>query len=117
MGLTQQEFAYQLGTAITTIARYETDREPKGKPLSTFFDLAQQLRRDDLAEVFQAARSKQARIMLRDMVDTWRRTHAEDQQWLHAEQDLRSLRAADLSADQRNALDRLEGFLTALKQR
>ena len=37
---TQQEFAQRLGTAITTIARWETTRPPKGKALSDLSALA-----------------------------------------------------------------------------
>jgi transcriptional regulator with XRE-family HTH domain len=41
MGMTQQQFAVQvLGTAVTTVARYETSHPPSGKMLVTLSDIA-----------------------------------------------------------------------------
>jgi transcriptional regulator with XRE-family HTH domain len=52
---TQQAFAAKVGTAITTIARYETDRTPRGKVLLQFARLAEEAGRTDLGRLFRSA--------------------------------------------------------------
>jgi transcriptional regulator with XRE-family HTH domain len=59
LDMTQQEFAVQLGLALPTIARYETDRTPKGKVLSEFLRLAEQKNRADLAAIFRRELNEQ----------------------------------------------------------
>lgn len=54
-GESQQAFAYRMKTAIRTIARYETNRPPKGKALSEFFRVAVEIGNQDLATVFRDA--------------------------------------------------------------
>ena len=55
LGENQQQFANRTKTAITTIARYETSRPPKGKALAQFARLANEARRPDLAARFDQA--------------------------------------------------------------
>jgi len=52
---TQQQFAQTLGTAITTIARYETGRAPRGRSLAKLAGVADQNNLPQLAEVFRNA--------------------------------------------------------------
>jgi transcriptional regulator with XRE-family HTH domain len=63
MGMTQQDFAVYLGVALPAVGRYETDRTPKGKVLSTFAELAERYRRPDLAALF--------RRQFREQFGTW----------------------------------------------
>jgi transcriptional regulator with XRE-family HTH domain len=51
--MTQQEFAISLGVAITTVARYETGRSPRGRILSKFAELAAENGRPDLSGIFK----------------------------------------------------------------
>src|SRR5215467_11980425 len=51
-GETQQAFALRLGTAIATIARYETSRPPSGTALATLAVAAQDAGRGDLVLEF-----------------------------------------------------------------
>jgi len=53
LGQTQQQFAQTLNTAITTIARYETGRTPKGQFLSRLEAVATQNNQIELAKVFR----------------------------------------------------------------
>jgi transcriptional regulator with XRE-family HTH domain len=53
LGLTQQAFAQKMGVAITTIARYETGRPPRGSTLEIFAKLAEESGRSDLAGIFK----------------------------------------------------------------
>ena len=55
LGESQQAFAYRMKTAIRTIARYETTRPPKGKALSEFYRVANEIGNQDLATVFRNA--------------------------------------------------------------
>src|SRR5271156_458013 len=55
LGESQQQFANRNQTAITTIARYETSRPPKGKALAQFARLAEEAGRHDIASVFERA--------------------------------------------------------------
>jgi transcriptional regulator with XRE-family HTH domain len=59
LGDTQQQFAARLGTAITTIARYETIRPPQGAALAQFINLARASGQPELADIFQGALSAQ----------------------------------------------------------
>jgi transcriptional regulator with XRE-family HTH domain len=52
MGLTQQQFAHKMHTAITTIARWETGRAPRGKSLLDLAKLAQEGSMPELAAKF-----------------------------------------------------------------
>jgi transcriptional regulator with XRE-family HTH domain len=56
---TQQEFAQTLGTAITTIARYETGRAPRGRSLATLASVADQNKLSELAELFRRALTRE----------------------------------------------------------
>jgi transcriptional regulator with XRE-family HTH domain len=49
---TQQEFANSLGVAITTVARWETTRPPKGRALSDLNKLALENKQWELAKIF-----------------------------------------------------------------
>jgi hypothetical protein len=51
-------------TAITTIARYETDRPPRGRTLVKLVLVARQNNRDDLADIFQKALGKDMGLVL-----------------------------------------------------
>jgi transcriptional regulator with XRE-family HTH domain len=53
LGLTQQAFAVKLDTALTTIARWETVRSPRGRTLNELARLAEDMDRRDLAGVFR----------------------------------------------------------------
>jgi len=55
LGETQQQFAARLGTAITTIARYETVRPPSGLHLGPYLKVAAEHRFLDIAIVFKKA--------------------------------------------------------------
>lgn len=55
IGETQQQFAARLGLAITSIARYETQRAPSGDVLGRLVDLADEVGRADLAGIFRQA--------------------------------------------------------------
>lgn len=53
MGLTQQRFAVEiLLTSITTIARWETGRPPRGEMLLKLSSAAEKQRRPDLSATF-----------------------------------------------------------------
>jgi transcriptional regulator with XRE-family HTH domain len=56
---TQQQFAQTLGTAITTIARYETGRAPRGRSLARLVGIADQNNLPELAEVFRSALTRE----------------------------------------------------------
>jgi transcriptional regulator with XRE-family HTH domain len=49
LGLTQQEFAHRLNKAISTVIRYETTREPRGKALIELAEFASANGRADLS--------------------------------------------------------------------
>ncbi len=51
----QQTFAFRMRTAIRSIARYETNRPPKGKMLAEFARVATETGHDKLAAVFTNA--------------------------------------------------------------
>jgi transcriptional regulator with XRE-family HTH domain len=51
--LTQQGLAVKLGTALTTIARWETSRSPRGRTLNDLAHLAEESGRPDLAAIFR----------------------------------------------------------------
>jgi transcriptional regulator with XRE-family HTH domain len=55
LGQTQQDFAQTLDAAITTIARYETGRAPKGGYLARLAEIASQNNLIELSEVFRGA--------------------------------------------------------------
>ena len=55
LGESQQQFANRLGSAVTTIARYETSRPPRGKALAQLADLARSTGQLELARVFSDA--------------------------------------------------------------
>jgi len=55
LGQTQQEFAHSLGVAITTVARWETTRPPKGKILAELERLATENHQSELVHVFDDA--------------------------------------------------------------
>jgi transcriptional regulator with XRE-family HTH domain len=55
LGDSQQQFAGRLRIAMTTIARYETSRPPKGKALATMARVAEEIGRKDLADEFLLA--------------------------------------------------------------
>lgn len=59
LGDTQQAFASRLGTAITTVARYETIRPPRGNALVQFTQLAKSKGELELAKVFEDALSEE----------------------------------------------------------
>ena len=54
LGKTQQEFAAYLKTALSTIARYETNRPPSGAILASLAATAQEIGRGDLALDFMS---------------------------------------------------------------
>ena len=58
LGQTQQECAATLGLSVTTIARYETSREPDKKNLLRLAKLAEEHNRADLVQVFRRAISE-----------------------------------------------------------
>jgi transcriptional regulator with XRE-family HTH domain len=55
LGDSQQQFANRTGTAVGTVARYETSRPPKGKVLARFARLAEEAGRHDIAKNFAEA--------------------------------------------------------------
>lgn len=55
LGETQQQFAYRMKTAISTIARWETVRPPRGKALAQLFRLAAEKDLLELAAIFHHA--------------------------------------------------------------
>jgi transcriptional regulator with XRE-family HTH domain len=59
LGQTQQEFAQTLNAAITTIARYETGRSPKGWFLARLAEIASQNNQIELSKVFRGALIKE----------------------------------------------------------
>lgn len=59
LGETQQRFANRLGTAVTTIARYETSRPPKGKVLAQLEQIARKEGKGECADVFRRALEKE----------------------------------------------------------
>lgn len=59
LGQTQQQFAHTLGTAITSIARYETGREPHGRPLARMAQVAADQGLEDLALTFRRALTRE----------------------------------------------------------
>jgi len=55
LGETQQQFASRLGTAITTIARYETSRPPRGRVLARLEQIARSEGHTNCARTFRSA--------------------------------------------------------------
>src|SRR5258706_4598816 len=55
LGQTQQQFAHTLSTAITTVARWETGRAPKGLFLVRLAEVAAQNKLADLEKIFRDA--------------------------------------------------------------
>ena len=55
LGDNQQQFANRTKTAVTTIARYETSRPPKGKILAQFARMAEEAGHHDIAKIFSEA--------------------------------------------------------------
>lgn len=55
LGETQQQFAHRVGMAITTIARYETSRPPRGSVLVTFANIAEENGLHEIATRFNNA--------------------------------------------------------------
>jgi transcriptional regulator with XRE-family HTH domain len=55
---TQQQFANRLGTAVTTIARYETSRPPKGRVLAQLEQIAQAEGHSVCGDAFRIALEK-----------------------------------------------------------
>src|SRR5689334_11883958 len=55
LGHSQQQFASRTGLAVTTIARYETSRPPRGRELGIFHRLAVEAHRPDIAAAFGEA--------------------------------------------------------------
>ena len=53
LGESQQAFAYRMKTAIRTIARYETNRPPKGLMLAAFLNVAVTAGESELAGIFR----------------------------------------------------------------
>ena len=53
LGLTQQGLAVEMNTALTTIARWETSRSPRGRTLNHLARLAEKAQRPDLAAIFR----------------------------------------------------------------
>lgn len=56
-GETQQRFADRIGSAIITLARWETRRPPQGKPLETLLSMARLAGMDECIIVFEQALS------------------------------------------------------------
>jgi transcriptional regulator with XRE-family HTH domain len=65
LGLTQQAFAVELNTALTTIARWETVRSPRGSTLGLLAQLAEKSGRPDLAGVFRKELMVELALVLR----------------------------------------------------
>lgn len=59
IGETQQQFANRLGTAITTIARYETTRPPRGRVLVRLEQIARSKGHKKCARAFRSALEKE----------------------------------------------------------
>jgi transcriptional regulator with XRE-family HTH domain len=59
LGETQQQFANRLGTAITTIARYETTRPPRGRVLVRLEQIARSEGHKNCARAFRSALEKE----------------------------------------------------------
>src|SRR5438874_8403577 len=74
---TQQSWASRLGLSIRAIANYEKDRVPHSAVLLRLAKLAQQVGREDLAQVFQAALSTELKEVLEPMT-------AEERVWSKA---------------------------------
>lgn len=55
LGDNQQQFANRTKTAVTTIARYETIRPPKGRILAQLARIAETAGRHDIAKIFDEA--------------------------------------------------------------
>jgi transcriptional regulator with XRE-family HTH domain len=66
--MTQQAFATRMGTAITTIARYETDRTPRGKILAQFAELADQTDQPELAVIFRSELRRQVGVAVSELI-------------------------------------------------
>jgi len=64
---TQQSLAQRLGLSLRAIANYEKDRVPHHAVLLRLAKLAQQVGREDLAEVFNAALSTELKEVLEPM--------------------------------------------------
>ena len=60
LGDTQQQFAMRLGLAMTTIARYETSRQPQGDVLLQFARVAEDNGYSKLAQIFRRAMAEEA---------------------------------------------------------
>ena len=65
MGLTQQQFADEVNTALTTVARWETIRSPRGRTLLDLARLAETVKRPDLAKLFRQQALKELGLALR----------------------------------------------------
>src|SRR5215470_16408973 len=74
---TQQSLAQRLGLSIRAIANYEKDRVPQSAVLLRLAQLAQQVGREDLAKVFQAALST-------ELKQVWEPMTAEERVWSEA---------------------------------
>ena len=76
LGQTQQAFANTLETAITTVARYETGRTPRGSILLRLVQIAKDNGRTDLAIIFRRELMSQIGLALgrqfRDAVRRYR---------------------------------------------
>src|SRR5947209_1616164 len=56
LGQTQQQFAHALGVSITTIARWETNRPPRGTILADLARIARsEVKTFEIAEIFRRA--------------------------------------------------------------
>src|SRR5579864_8792717 len=62
LGETQQAFAARLGTAIATVARYETSRPPSVVALVQLALIAQKAGRSDLVKLFMSVLGLQLRF-------------------------------------------------------
>ena len=65
LGLTQQALAVEMETALTTIARWETKRSPRGRTLKDLADRAEQAGRKDLVAVFRKQLMRELGVALR----------------------------------------------------
>ena len=59
LGETQQQFANRIGAAVTTVARWETKRPPKGKILAQLEQAARNSGAVDIAEFFHTTLQKE----------------------------------------------------------
>ena len=61
IGETQQQFAQRIGTTVTTVARYETNRPPKGAALEQLSALARSVGKLEIAYVFERESAREFR--------------------------------------------------------